>query len=764
MRHYFLLISVAFLQSSCFLNASIQPLNSQTTSESTKENPTSPSISDPINLKTSQLMAVETSLEWATSDPSIHSYKIVISSIQTPDEHCHSAEVITSNQLSLSLENLLPDTIYYYRICSVVNSQTSKGTPGTFKTLKLITRTSAYNLFPNWNDYLINNGSKYYNASQTTCPGNTPSPEGYSSCINGGLVQKIIIPTSLNCEDLKIDDYLSVFQWNCDSGATETLIYSTDLKTHKGLQDLIANHQFKKNYVIIQINGVNTYASTPETWWTNPIEELPDSPAGGSLNIDNGTNLAGKIYTVSTLKSGGSYLFTSDKLSLVVMKGVVLKKDSNNSLSFVRSSSGTKYLWFEGSYSGNNTPTNVMEIASSAHNRYHNIELKDTSAEALKLGNSINSIISDFHIHHCNGGIVGASSGWGNLIVNGILSNCTGDLLSYLYYSRITSILFSSNSNTLNNALVYRSQSNILSHFTLVNNTTEYGFRMANTSHNLLHNILSINSQSSYFIYAFLSSTNTFSQLMSFGSTSSEVVISNTSGAHKFTNNLVIENATECNIINNTANSPGLAVGTCLNHGPYSNSTLVTSTPDLADFFVGKVILDDSMNSSDNLGNALFGNITDWIYFTNPFRIWGADGSPFPHINNRGPCLSGTCRIWDYRLKATSSNLAYNSTNTVNSKNDLFVAGTTCPSALDGNKVTTYTDFLGTTYTFLTNAMEIMGDGIGNDNSLCESNETCLYTPNFGSYQGSGDFQAQGKCLFQNGLVSNIQIYAYPEN
>ena len=40
--------------------------------------------------------------------------------------------------------------------------------------------------------------------------------------------------------------------------------------------------------------------------------------------------------------------------------------------------------------------------------------------------------------------------------------------------------------------------------------------------------------------------------------------------------------------------------------------------------------------------------------------------------------------------------------------------------------------------TFLRHAVEILGDGIGNDNTLCEPNEACISTRNIAGYQGHG--------------------------
>jgi len=68
----------------------------------------------------------------------------------------------------------------------------------------------------------------------------------------------------------------------------------------------------------------------------------------------------------------------------------------------------------------------------------------------------------------------------------------------------------------------------------------------------------------------------------------------------------------------------------------------------------------------------------------------------------------------------------------------------------------------GSTTLFLANAVEIIGDGIGNENGLCESSETCLYTPNIGSYQGQGALVLVPR--FVNGTLSNITLLKYEVN
>ncbi|MBI2605046.1 MAG: hypothetical protein HYW49_03090 [Deltaproteobacteria bacterium] len=69
--------------------------------------------------------------------------------------------------------------------------------------------------------------------------------------------------------------------------------------------------------------------------------------------------------------------------------------------------------------------------------------------------------------------------------------------------------------------------------------------------------------------------------------------------------------------------------------------------------------------------------------------------------------------------------------------------------------------------TYLKNAVEIIGDGIGNENGLCETGDNCLYTPNFGAYQGH-DSSVNNKlyeCAFSAaGGLQNIRIFGYDTN
>jgi hypothetical protein len=176
--------------------------------------------------------------------------------------------------------------------------------------------------------------------------------------------------------------------------------------------------------------------------------------------------------------------------------------------------------------------------------------------------------------------------------------------------------------------------------------------------------------------------------------------------------------------------------GACGNTG--SSSANLSTGITLATSFVAKVGADDARNSSDANATADFSAVDpafDWTRFDNSYRGWGPDGSAFPNADHRGRWVAGTGRIWDWSVSAL----------------DTALLGVL--ALPDGNATLT---------TFLRHAIEIAGDGIGNDNLLCESNETCLYTPNIGSYQGHGTLISAG--TFTNGTLTGITLMRYATN
>jgi hypothetical protein len=39
-----------------------------------------------------------------------------------------------------------------------------------------------------------------------------------------------------------------------------------------------------------------------------------------------------------------------------------------------------------------------------------------------------------------------------------------------------------------------------------------------------------------------------------------------------------------------------------------------------------------------------------------------------------------------------------------------------------------------------------------------------MYSPNFGAYQGEGDYTTQPFCTYNDGVIKNARIYGFPLN
>jgi hypothetical protein len=219
----------------------------------------------------------------------------------------------------------------------------------------------------------------------------------------------------------------------------------------------------------------------------------------------------------------------------------------------------------------------------------------------------------------------------------------------------------------------------------------------------------------------------------------------------RFSGLLKVGNLTSnCTVSGGT--NPGLVTASCANTGT-SNATLRTAITASASF-AGKVAATDTANGSNINGAAQFQNISDWLSFSTPLRMWGREGTAaFPHASNAGYCgTSGAaenCRIYDWSL-------ALGDTGDAGAPALMGVL-----SVPTGTRVFGHTLSTGATVTALLNAVEIL-DGSGNGNGLCESGETCLYTPNIGAYQGHGNLVSAGP--FTAGTITGVTLKKYEFN
>jgi hypothetical protein len=237
----------------------------------------------------------------------------------------------------------------------------------------------------------------------------------------------------------------------------------------------------------------------------------------------------------------------------------------------------------------------------------------------------------------------------------------------------------------------------------------------------------------------------------------------NNSSNNEFYNSLLLGGIYPCSFNNSTISFPPNSAGTSC-----TTSNIDVSNVDLSSSFVGKATSDTKNIHGANLSSSLlYSAVTDFINFMNPYRFWGKNDatSSYPFtLGNNSPCATGSyCAIWDWRLKALDDEVL-DKTKNGNNDNDAFVAGATCSDILEGNDYVS--DLMTTSNKFLLHAIEINFDGTGNDNGLCESNEACVYSPNFGYYQGEGNLT--GSCNFTGGVntgdLTGIILKAFTTN
>jgi hypothetical protein len=202
-----------------------------------------------------------------------------------------------------------------------------------------------------------------------------------------------------------------------------------------------------------------------------------------------------------------------------------------------------------------------------------------------------------------------------------------------------------------------------------------------------------------------------------------------------------------------------------------------TSIATLTSTFVGKIATDDTANGDDDTDGGATYPVDpadfDWVNFDNNYRGWGKEGNAFPHTNNRDQWTTGEGHIWDWRLvsedtvlldaldQPADGNAANTITHTWHSSDepanqddcDVDASGSTFVAATPNRCDSTY----------LRHAVELVGDGYGNEVGLCQSNEACRYTPNIGAYQGHGPLISTGS-ISSGDTITGVTLQRFTTN
>lgn len=666
-----------------------------------------------------------------------------------------------------------------------------------------------------WLDYIKNDGSDIFTATDTAATG--AETGGYTALIHGGEIRVFEVTGKSSCEGLTAEDKAGAFQWICDNSTDPVRMISIGLKEEMNLSNLIdfSKGNWKEQSVTVYQDGVAFYSTPESVWWDNDV--IVDND-GGSLDSP------GSVY-IAEADPHNPFVINADHVALVIKPGLRMTGSSTTEEKLI-SADNHDFLWIEGTinafsdtagvYLENSVFSVIRNVTVYEPNeglygdgiwtRYIsnclilNSTAYDTESAGLYLGSSTNNIVKNFQaLRGAWLGEIILSSADYNQLVN-ITAVGSGQIGIYLYRSDNNYLknIYSAN-NGSKGLLFYRgSEKNILENVILTNNGGS-GVEIYGGKDNTILNLTVVNSngrgvllddhtisgEGTYYatnnvIINFTaanfaapgvdirdnSNNNTFMNILAanyhnfglriLGSNYTSVV---NFGASHGTYGFYLDNASynyftglrkvgnqSTNICSVTGGAdPGLVDSTCANQGT-SDGTLITDIT-CANSFVGKLYDDDPENESEITngdGTADYTDITDWTVFSSLFRSWGKDGNPFPDATNIGRLTSGTGRLWDFSLSSSDSVVRE------------------VLSLPTGNDYINHKWSDGSTIIFLRNAVEIIGDDIGNDNGLCESGENCLYTPNIGSYQGHGSLVDAGD--FVDGTLTGILLKKFTIN
>lgn len=618
----------------------------------------------------------------------------------------------------------------------------------------------------NWNDYAKYDGADLFSATDSVCTGLELRSD---NCIHSGEMRKIALPGVSDCTGISAEDSLGVFSWTCRENGGEVALFSR-LKSSRGLADIIEGVSgFKSIHVDVTLPG-SVASTTPSQWWTNPVLAVPDnSGASDSVEVLDGE---GTIYVVPSTAATQGYHISASRVALVTVPGVTLayagsangncndSADLATSLRCVVSVSDVSFPWIEGDFDASGSP--------SVH---HGVALGDVNFARLN------------HLSVSGGGH-GLWVTRGNALrahhIESVDSTGTGhagglhfDAASYARASNLSAMRGAGAGITVRATVGARL-------YDIYVEDSGFGLYVDATRESAFVNVTSLaNSSDGLRLWSSSNEDNAF-----------VAVTSRQNSGHGIYNYTTVRS--NFHLLASTENDMD-----GLHFQAQTNGFNVSSQNTLSQLLVSNTRC--GLNFLRSSGNKVVANLLAGNHTQDPCCVTLNSPAyfPFPGVSDETCTLSGTDGSADYTAGDASNatlrvnrdaassfadgasdfsadllvtdSVALNRTGDGSSPNAAFVPDAACPPEVHGDEIAV--DLSAGPNTYLLAALEIMGDRTGDDDGLCESNEACLYAPNFGAYQGHGSTERaylDHSCIFQDDggstAVTGVRMYAHPSN
>lgn len=632
-----------------------------------------------------------------------------------------------------------------------------------------------------WNDYIKNDGiaqsatvvsaslngatgrTTRLSASGSAC--NATDTGGYNICLHAGMLRVATLSGKNDCSGITASDNRGVFQWLCVPSGEAVKIVAVGFNENKYMTDLIDfdTVAFRSMALTVAVDG-QTFTTSSTQWYKNAVVNY----SGGGLNT------ASTVYLVQN-NPNAQILASADRTTLLTRPGVTLTVGTAVDVVF---NNLRNFNWYEVTADNNNIATGAIRLDGNfVVGQNSNAINPATGANRRAIRVGVNSYVRDSRGANSNSNAAAVESdGAGTIMQNIVGTNTHHGIIFYNTDNMLVGGTFANYSGE------FAMQANVVG-------TIVLNLHLANKNGQAL-TFLGTGADDRNHTFMNLATANT-TGLNSAGGGGAKIQVINyasyqtgatglTTGqdANYFSGILRVTAITACTT--GGANQ-GVVNGTCAPQGA-SDFTLSTNI-NPTNSFVGKVATNDSKNNSDTLGLATYALANDWINFENRYRGYGLDGGAFPVLGNQGVCTAASCRIWDWNLKATDgeyrnllaiptgNNTAIHKWSATSQATCTQPGATWVASGLCDKPPYTETTTCvanggtigsGCISTFLRNAYEVLEDGIGNENGLCESNEVCIYTPNIGAYQGHGNLVSAGG--FTNGTITGVTLMRYDTN
>lgn len=641
-------------------------------------------------------------------------------------------------------------------------------------------------LTPSWktNKVLLFQNQSLVNTSESLVWYSNPLSYVTGACYNSSNINQPSLTTYIDCTSV-IGNY-----WNIGSSPTvsTTLTGTTNTifiirKTNRSLIDF---ENFFSNGLILGQNSISLVVM-PEVYLFSKTTStnLIESTGRNYLYIEGaffGSNL--NLVEIGSFASNSGLLMTNSNYG-IINNGIA--KNFSNGIRF----SNSNYFSIQSFSSLLNTNHGIYLTTSSNNKFYKNIFSSNYNSgiylETNSNSNSLfeNTISNNLGVSYA--GIYMAGSQLNKLEKNSI-SNNSGNGLSLI--SSSSNIISLSSFNSNNGGILFNASSfNRLTNINVIENLN-YGINFVNTSNsNIVHNLLAINNDKVGLISQG-SDRNFLSQISIFTTTNSTgtegALVFSSSNYNKISGNYYEGfNSISCNR-NGLTDSSGISAS-CNSSGlsDFNSISLPSTMPDINSFV---------SQSFSSFSYSLYSFLS---FFSETISFKRNDTSFSPSA--RGNCFSGDCLIFDYSL-SLNDNLFRNLSNQGSIQNSAATVteGSVCPVEVSGSNFLSYAGcYIGGVWNysykssscvsnggtwssldtnsgtfsspkvFLKNAVEIINPnsknyGTGNHDGLCESGESCIYTPNFGVYQGEGSV---GSCVFDpQGGLTGISIFGFLQN